>query len=60
MRGDRERCLDAGMNSYVCKPIRPEVLFREICSYTQPLGLPAIGRASSAGPAAESTVTERQ
>ena len=27
MKGDRERCLDAGMDGYVTKPIRPEELF---------------------------------
>ena len=26
MKGDRERCLDAGMNGYVSKPIRPKEL----------------------------------
>jgi signal transduction histidine kinase/CheY-like chemotaxis protein/ligand-binding sensor domain-containing protein len=36
MRGDRERCLAAGMNSYVSKPIRAEELFREIKACTQP------------------------
>jgi signal transduction histidine kinase/CheY-like chemotaxis protein/ligand-binding sensor domain-containing protein len=30
MSGDRERCLSAGMDSYVSKPIRPDELFREI------------------------------
>ena len=30
MKGDRERCLDAGMDGYVSKPIRPEELFRVI------------------------------
>jgi len=30
MKGDRERCLAAGMDGYVPKPIRPSELFREI------------------------------
>jgi signal transduction histidine kinase/ActR/RegA family two-component response regulator len=30
MQGDRDRCLAAGMTSYVSKPIRPEELFRVI------------------------------
>jgi response regulator RpfG family c-di-GMP phosphodiesterase len=30
MRGDEQRCLDAGMDGYVAKPIRPEDLYRAI------------------------------
>jgi PAS domain S-box-containing protein len=30
MQGDRERCLQAGMDGYVSKPIRPEELFEAI------------------------------
>ncbi len=30
MKDDRKRCLEAGMDAYVSKPIRPEVLFEAI------------------------------
>ncbi len=30
MKGDRERCLEAGMDAYISKPIRQEELFRAI------------------------------
>jgi CheY-like chemotaxis protein len=35
MKGDRERCLAAGMDGHVAKPIRPPVLFAEIDRLTQ-------------------------
>ncbi len=30
MKGDQERCLSAGMDDYVSKPIQPEVLFKAV------------------------------
>ena len=34
MKGDRERCLDAGMDGYVSKPVRVEELLRVIESFS--------------------------
>ncbi len=33
MAGDREKCLDAGMNGYVSKPLRPETLLQAITEW---------------------------
>ncbi|MGI8785671.1 MAG: response regulator [Acidobacteriota bacterium] len=35
MKGDRERCLEAGMDGYVTKPIQPEQLLEAIQSVTE-------------------------
>jgi CheY-like chemotaxis protein len=64
MKGDRERCLTAGMDSYVSKPIRVDELFREIYACTQPPEpagpSTALAKESGLGPAVEVAVTERR
>ena len=35
MTGDRERCIDAGMDDYVTKPLEPRVLFNALDRWTQ-------------------------
>jgi len=41
MKGDRQRCLDGGMDAYICKPIRSQELFEIVESFT-----PAIAKTS--------------
>ena len=36
MGGDRDRCLDAGMNDHVAKPIDPEQLWRTLAKWIKP------------------------
>ncbi|MHB9074819.1 MAG: response regulator [Desulfobaccales bacterium] len=48
MQGDREKCLDAGMDDYITKPIRVEALV-EALNQTQPKGSPDLPMES--GPA---------
>ncbi|UTA47783.1 response regulator [Simiduia sp. 21SJ11W-1] len=36
MRGDRKRCLDAGMNAYLTKPIKPALLYRTLAGVIAP------------------------
>jgi two-component system sensor histidine kinase/response regulator len=38
MQGDRDLCLDAGMDDYVAKPIEPEELMATLSRYLQPAG----------------------
>ena len=36
MSGEREKCLDAGMNDYVSKPIDPDKLFSALLRWVPP------------------------
>jgi CheY-like chemotaxis protein len=52
MKGDRERCLAAGMDGYVAKPIQPAELFRAITELTsQPSLEAALPEPDQAAPA---------
>ena len=35
-RGDRDRCLDAGMNDYLSKPVEPSKLLATLCKWLDP------------------------
>jgi PAS domain S-box-containing protein len=42
MQGDRDRCLAAGMNDHVAKPIEPDNLWKALLKWIKPLPSPAI------------------
>jgi two-component system sensor histidine kinase/response regulator len=44
LKGDRELCLEAGMDDYVSKPLEPKALFNALDRWTQPS--PASGEAA--------------
>jgi len=49
MKGDRERCLQVGMDGYVSKPMQPAELFEAVERYSpQPPGIACIAESSTA------------
>ncbi|MDR3692139.1 MAG: PAS domain-containing protein [Fimbriimonas sp.] len=36
MQGDRERCIDAGMDDYISKPVRPQELVEKLMAWLKP------------------------
>ncbi|HTU93278.1 MAG TPA: response regulator, partial [Gemmataceae bacterium] len=60
MKGDRERCLQSGMDGYVSKPIQPRELWETIDKLVDPDGMAALDEASvSAGVVDRDEMMER-
>ena len=57
MQGDRERCLAAGMDGYVAKPLRPKELFEVIARLTAPA---AFTPETPAAPEEEQDILDRK
>ena len=55
LKGDRERCLAAGMDGYVTKPLRPQELFDVL----EDLPVASVAGAAATGSTAEFTVFDR-
>lgn len=58
MKGDRERCLEAGMDDYVSKPIRAQQLFQTIENLLQPHHTTATPAPAGQGDAGQPNATE--
>jgi signal transduction histidine kinase/CheY-like chemotaxis protein/HPt (histidine-containing phosphotransfer) domain-containing protein len=43
LKGDEEKCLTTGMNDYLPKPVRQEVLFKTIAKFIAPMAVKELG-----------------
>ncbi len=53
MKGDRERCLEAGMDDYLAKPVTPEALQQALQRWVRPRAEPAVAAASASSDTAD-------
>ena len=60
MKGDRQRCLEAGMDGYVAKPIRPEKLFAAIAEFAPGAADDGQEAAPDAGPRVQGVLSVEQ
>ncbi|MBU3735850.1 MAG: response regulator, partial [Methylobacterium sp.] len=56
MQQDREKCLQAGMNDHIPKPIDPEILWRTLLHWIKPSAVTASSAATTDRPAQNATL----
>ena len=59
MKGDRERCLDAGMDGYIPKPVKPRKIIEELVRIIRQSGVVPSGAPPAAKPEDLSRVLDR-